>query len=45
MVAEWIEWASELVDDWPDDVRNATFNVAEAEESLRRVELLQRVLR
>ena len=45
MVAEWIDWASELVDDWPDDVRSAPFDISEAEESLRRVERLQRVMR
>ena len=45
MVAQWVDWASELVDDWPDDVRSAPFDVSEAEESLRRVERLQRVMR
>lgn len=45
MVAQWIEWASELVDDWPEDVRSAAFDISEAEESLRRVERVQRVLR
>ena len=45
MVAQWIDWASELVDDWPDDVRSAPFDISEAEESLRRVERLQRVMR
>ncbi len=45
MVAQWIDWASELVDDWPDDVRSAPFNISEAEESLRRVERVQRVMR
>ena len=45
MVAKWIDWASELVDDWPDDVRSAPFDVSEAEESLRRVERVQRVMR
>ena len=45
MVAEWIDWASELVDDWPDDVRSAPFDISEAEESLRRVERVQRVMR
>ena len=45
MVAEWIDWASELVDEWPDDVRSAPFDIPEAEESLRRVERVQRVMR
>jgi DNA-binding PadR family transcriptional regulator len=45
MVAEWIDWASELVDEWPDDVRSAPFDISEAEESLRRVERVQRVMR
>ena len=45
MVAHWVDWASELVDDWPDDVRSAPFDISEAEESLRRVERVQRVMR
>jgi PadR family transcriptional regulator, regulatory protein AphA len=34
-VARWIEWASERVDGWPDDVCDAPFDVAVAEESVR----------
>jgi PadR family transcriptional regulator AphA len=32
MVAHWADWASQLVDAWPDDVRDAPFDVAAAEE-------------
>ncbi len=38
MVAEWAEWASEVVEDWPDDVRQAPFSVAAAEDAVRRLE-------
>jgi PadR family transcriptional regulator, regulatory protein AphA len=38
MVAHWIDWASRLVDQWPDDVRDAPFDVAAAEEGVRRAE-------
>ena len=38
MVAHWVGWASQLVEDWPDDVRNAPFNVAAAEEGVRLAE-------
>jgi PadR family transcriptional regulator AphA len=37
-VAEWVEWASDLVEDWPDDVTQAPFDVAEAEEGVRLAE-------
>jgi DNA-binding PadR family transcriptional regulator len=35
MVANWVEWASQVVDDWPDDVHDAPFDVAAAEEGVR----------
>jgi DNA-binding PadR family transcriptional regulator len=38
MVARWVEWASAVVEDWPDDVRHAPFDVASAEESVRLAE-------
>ena len=38
MVAEWVDWASALVDDWPDDVRDASVDVAVAKEAVRRAE-------
>jgi PadR family transcriptional regulator, regulatory protein AphA len=37
-VARWAEWASEIVDTWPDDVTRAHFNVAAAEEGVRLAE-------
>jgi PadR family transcriptional regulator AphA len=45
MVAHWVDWASQHVDSWPDDVRDAPFDVAVAEESVRRVESIERILR
>jgi len=36
MVAEWTEWASGIVETWPDDVRSAPFSVEVAEEGVRR---------
>ena len=38
MVAQWIDWASQLVDHWPDDVRDAPFDVAAAQEAVRLAE-------
>ncbi len=38
MVAEWVEWASRVVEEWPDDVRDAPFDVAVAEEGVRLAE-------
>jgi DNA-binding PadR family transcriptional regulator len=35
MVAKWVEWASDIVEDWPDDVLEAPFNTIAAEESVR----------
>ena len=37
-VAHWVDWASQLVDQWPDDVGDASFDVAAAEEGVRRAE-------
>ena len=34
MVAHWVAWASQVVDDWPDDVRNAQFDAGAAEEAV-----------
>jgi DNA-binding PadR family transcriptional regulator len=45
MVAHWVEWASELVEDWPDDVRDAPFDTEQAEESVRRAESVASTLR
>jgi len=38
MVAHWVEWASDIVDGWPDDVHGAPFSVAAAEEGVRLAE-------
>ena len=45
MVAHWVDWASQHVDDWPDDVRVAPFDVAAAEEGVRLAESVAKVLR
>jgi PadR family transcriptional regulator AphA len=37
-VARWVDWASQLVEEWPDDVRDAPFNVTAAKEGLRLAE-------
>jgi PadR family transcriptional regulator, regulatory protein AphA len=43
-VARWVDWASELVDGWPDDVRHAPFDVAAAEEGVRLAESVAKTL-
>lgn len=35
MVAHWVDWASRLVEDWPEDARNAPCDVAATEEAVR----------
>jgi PadR family transcriptional regulator AphA len=44
MVAQWIDWASQLVDHWPDDVRDAPFDVAAAQEAVRLAESVARIV-
>ena len=44
MVAHWVDWASQQVDGWPDDVRDAPFDVAAAEEAVRLAESVANVL-
>lgn len=34
-VAQWVEWASSTVTDWPDDVRDAPYDLAAAREAIR----------
>lgn len=34
-VARWVDWASEVVDTWPDDVRDAPFDARAADEGVR----------
>jgi DNA-binding PadR family transcriptional regulator len=38
MVARWVDWASEIVDSWPDDVRDAPFDTDAAQEAVRLAE-------
>jgi DNA-binding PadR family transcriptional regulator len=45
MVARWVEWASETVQQWPADVRDAPFDVAAAEEAVRLAESIPALLR
>ena len=43
-VARWVEWASEIVKDWPDDVLDAPFNRVAAEESVQLAESITAIL-
>jgi DNA-binding PadR family transcriptional regulator len=43
-VARWVDWATTLVDAWPDDVREAPFDVAAAEEAVRLTEGIPELL-
>ena len=43
-VARWVEWASGFVEDWPDDVRAASLDVAAAEEGVRLAASIQDLL-
>jgi DNA-binding PadR family transcriptional regulator len=45
MVARWTAWATGVVDGWPDDVRLARFDAAEAEDSVRRAESVRAIAR
>jgi hypothetical protein len=40
-VAEWVEWATDIVEDWPDDVSLAAFDIVASEESVRLAERIQ----
>jgi DNA-binding PadR family transcriptional regulator len=44
MVAQWVDWASRVVETWPDDVTNAPFDVAAGEESVRLAESIEAML-
>ena len=44
MVANWAEWASGIVEAWPDDVRDAPFDAAVAAEAVRRAESIAVIL-
>jgi hypothetical protein len=45
MVAHWVTWASQVVDSWPDDVRNAPFDTGAAEEGVRLAERVARTVK
>jgi PadR family transcriptional regulator AphA len=44
-VARWVEWASEIVKDWPDDVAEAPFNTIAAAESVQLAESIAAILK
>ena len=44
MVAHWVTWASQVVDSWPDDVRNAQFDAVAAEASVRLAESVAEIV-
>jgi DNA-binding PadR family transcriptional regulator len=43
MVARWAEWANDVVEDWPDDPRDARFDVDAQAEAVRLAEIVERV--
>jgi DNA-binding PadR family transcriptional regulator len=43
-VARWVAWASELIDEWPDDVRAAPFDKEAAQEGVRLAESIPALL-
>ena len=43
-VARWVDWASDVVADWPDDVRDAPFSIEEAEAAVALVESVNAIL-
>ncbi len=45
MVARWAEWAGQLVEAWPDDVTEAPFDVAAAEQAVQLAESISTRLR
>jgi DNA-binding PadR family transcriptional regulator len=45
MVARWVEWASGIVEDWPDDVREADVDVSEQEEAVRLAKSISAITR
>lgn len=44
MVAKWVTWASQIVDAWPDDVREAPFDTVAAETSVRLAESVAEIV-
>ena len=43
-VARWVDWASTVVEQWPDDVSDAPFDAAAAEEAVALVESIDTIL-
>ena len=43
-VARWVDWASRHIEDWPDDVREAPYDMAVGEEAVRLVESIPALL-
>jgi hypothetical protein len=43
MVARWVAWASDMVDGWPEDLNDAPFDMAAAEEGVRLAESISAV--
>jgi PadR family transcriptional regulator AphA len=44
MVAHWVAWASQVVDQWPDDVRDAPFDSGAAEEGVLLAESVEAIM-
>lgn len=44
MIARWVEWASQIIETWPDDVTEAPFDAAAAEEAVRLAESIPATL-
>ena len=44
-VARWVEWASAVVETWPDDVTRASFDRRAADEALASAEQIEKILR
>jgi PadR family transcriptional regulator AphA len=43
-VAQWVAWATDVVETWPDDVAEAPFDTAAAEEAVRAAESIPAIL-
>jgi hypothetical protein len=44
MVANWVRWASQTVESWPDDVRKAQFDTVAAQISVRLAESVSEIV-
>ncbi len=45
MVARWVEWATAIVEGWPDDPRHAVADISEQEEGVRLAESISAIIR